>query len=257
MRIIIGIAAVSGLVFGATLTMAQDSYMVPADTPANIKRAVESDARNDRHRARDSGRKPAEILTLAGIEEGDRVIEFASVGNYYTAMLVDAVGADGHVEMVDMPWTAEIGAAGARGPAFAAEHGNATLTFVHYNEADLPNDVDVALMVLFYHDQLRESAEESVDTADLNARVFAALKPGGTYLIVDHKAEDGSDWRDVETLHRIDAQTIIDEVTAAGFALAMNSDLLANPADDRTSGVFDAGMRGNTDRAVFVFRKPM
>jgi len=257
MRLMISIAAVSGLVFGATLTMAQDAYVVHADTPANIKRAVESDARAARQRGRDSGRKPAEILTLAGIEEGDRVIELASVGNYYTEMLVDAVGADGHIEMVDMPWTAEIGAAGTRGPAFVAEHGNATLTFVHYNEAELPTDVDVAMMVLFYHDLLRESAEESVDTADMNARVFAALKPGGTYLIVDHKAEAGSGWRDVGTLHRIDAQAIIDEVTAAGFELAVNSDLLANPADDRTSSVFDAGMRGSTDRAVLVFRKPM
>jgi predicted methyltransferase len=253
MRLMIGIAAVSGLVLGATL--AQDAYMVPADTTANVKRAVESGARTDEQRARDSLRKPAEILMLAGIEEGDYVIEFAALGHYYTTMLVDAVGRNGHVEMVDMPWTDRFGGEPAR--AFAAEHNNATFTQVHYNEADLPDDVDVVTMVLFYHDLLRESAEESVDTADMNARVFAALKPGGTYLIVDHKAEDGSGWRDVGTLHRIDAQSIIDEVTAVGFELAVNSDLLANPADDRTLGMRDPAIRGSTDRAVFVFRKPM
>ena len=254
MRLMIGIAAVSGLILGATLTMAQDAYMVPADTTANVKRAVESGARTDEQRARDSLRKPGEILTLAGIEEGDYVIEFAALGHYYTTMLVDAVGSNGHVEMVDMPWTDRFGGEPAR--AFAAEHNNATFTQVHYNEADLPDDVDVVTMVLFYHDLLRESAEQSVDTADMNARVFAALKPGGTYLIVDHKAEDGSGWRDVGTLHRIDAQSIIDEVTAVGFELAVNSDLLANPADDRTLGMRDPAIRGSTDRAVFVFRKP-
>lgn len=255
MRLMIGIAAVSGLVFGATLTMAQDSYVVPADTPANVKRAVESDARTDEQRARDSLRKPAEILMLASIEEGNHIIEFAAIGHYYTTLLVDAVGTDGHVEMVDMPWTERFGGEPAR--AFAAGHDNATYTQVHYNEADLPDDVDVVTMVLFYHDLTRESAEQSVDTADMNARVFAALKPGGTYLIVDHKAEDGSGWRDATTLHRIDAQTIIDEVTAVGFELAVNSDMLANPADGRTLNMRDPAIRGSTDRAVFVFRKPM
>ena len=255
MRLMIGIAAVSGLVLGATLAAAQDSYMAPAGTPANIKRAVESDVRTDEQRARDARRKPAEILTLAGIEEGDHVIEFAAFGHYYTTLLVDAVGTDGHVEMVDMPWIERFGGEPAR--AFAAAHDNATFTQVHYNEADLPGNVDAVTMVLFYHDLTRESAEQSVDTADMNARIFAALKLGGTFLVVDHKAEDGSGRRDATTLHRIDAQTIIDEVTVAGFELTANSDMLANPADDRTLNMRDPSIRGSTDRAVFVFRKPM
>ena len=254
MRLLIGIAAVSGFFF-VTPATAQDSYSVPADTAENIRRAVESEARTDEQRVRDSLRKPAEILTLAGIEEGDYVIEFAAFGHYYTTLLVDAVGTDGHVEMVDMPWTDRFG--GERGRAFAAAHDNATYTQVHYNEADLPNDVDVVTMVLFYHDLRREAAEESVDITDMNARVFASLKPGGTYLIVDHKAEDGSGWRDAMTLHRIDAQTIIDEVTAAGFELAVDSDLLANAADGRTLNMRDPSIRGETDRAVLLFRKPM
>ena len=246
---------VSGLAFGGALTMAQDAYMAPADTAANIRRALESDARTEEQLARDSLRKPAEILTLAGIEVGDSVIEFAALGHYYTTLLVEAVGMDGHVEMVDMPWTDRFGGEPAR--AFAAEHDNATFTQVHYNEVDLPSDVDVAMMVLFYHDLTREAAEQSVDTADMNARVLDALKPGGTFLVVDHKAEDGSGWRDATTLHRIDAQTIIDEVTAAGFELAVDSDLLSNPADDRTLNMRDPAIRGSTDRAVLVFRKPM
>ena len=257
MRLMIGVLTVSGLVFGASLAGAQESasYMAPAGTPENIQRAVESDARSEEQRARDSNRKPAEILTLAGIEDGDHVIELASFGHYYTTLLVDAVGTEGHVDMVDMPWTERFGGEGAR--AFDAAHDNATFTQVHYNEADLPGNVDVVTIVLFYHDLTRESADQSADAADMNARIFSALKPGGTYLVIDHKAEDGSGWRDATTLHRIDAQTIIDEVTAAGFELAENSDLLANPADDRTLGMRDPAIRGRTDRAVLVFRKPM
>ena len=230
---------------------AQPDYAVRADAPANIKRAVESNARSAEQRARDAGRKPAETMMLADIGEGDRVIELASFGHYYTTMLVEAVGSAGHVYMIDMPWTDRFGGEGAR--AFDAAHENATYTQVHYNAAELPQNVDAALNVLFYHDLVRDE----VDTADMNARIFAALEPGGIYLIIDHRAEDGSGWRDAETLHRIDAGVIRDEVTAAGFELARDSDLLANPDDDRTQNMRAAGIRGATDQAVLVFRKPV
>ena len=247
----------TALAFLSCQAAAQDAapgYAIPAGTPANVRRAVESSERSAEQRARDAGRKPAQVLTLAGIESGDRVIEFASFGHYYTTMLVEVVGTDGHVYMVDMPWIERFGGEPAR--AFDAAHENATFTQVHYNEMDLPSGVDVALMVLFYHDLKRASADESVDTADMNERIYAALRPGGRYVIVDHTAQDGSGWRDASTLHRIDAQTIVDEVTAAGFELAVESELLANPADDRTVNMRDPSLRGNTDRALLVFRKP-
>ena len=256
MRLVTSFAAIAVCALGLSVAGAQDTgaYMIPAETPANIRSAVESSARADAQRARDAGRKPAEIMTLAGIGEGDRIIELAAFGHYYTTMLVEAVGPDGHIDMVDMPWTNGFGGDAAR--AFDAAHDNATYHQVHYNEADLPGDVDIVLCILFYHDLHRDNDADTVDTADMNARILAALKPGGTYLIVDHKAEDGSGWRDGTTLHRMGVETIREEVTAAGFELVEDSDLLANPDDDRTLVVRDPAIRGNTDRAVFVFRKP-
>ena len=233
---------------------ATDAYRLPADTPANIRAAVESSARSAEQRARDADRKPAELLALAGIEPGDRVVELASFGHYFTTLLVEAVGPDGHVYMVDMPWTDRFGGEGAR--AFEAAHPNATYVQAHYNRMELPQNVDAVLNVLFYHDLKRDSAEDSVDTADMNRRIFEALAPGGTYLVVDHKAEDGSGWRDATTLHRIDAATIRDEVTAAGFELVEDSSLLANPADDRSESMRAPALRGKTDQAVLLFRKP-
>jgi predicted methyltransferase len=90
----------------------------------------------------------------------------------------------------------------------------------------------------------------------MNRKILAALKPGGIYLIIDHKAEDGSGWRDAGTIHRRGVDTIKQEVLAAGFQLALESDLLANPRDDRTKMVFSEGTRGTTDQAFFIFRKP-
>ena len=242
--------AAGGLAAGSAGAQSAASYSVPANAPANIKRAVESPARSAEQRARDADRKPAETLMLAQIGEGDRVIELASFGHYYSAMLTEAVGPQGHVYMIDMPWTDRFGGEGAS--AFDATHDNATYQQVHYNQAELPQNVDAVLNVLFYHDLTRDE----VDTADMNERIFGALKPGGIYLVIDHKAADGSGWRDASTLHRIDPATIRSEVTAAGFELVTDSNLLANPADDRTQNMRAPELRGHTDQAVLVFRKP-
>jgi len=90
----------------------------------------------------------------------------------------------------------------------------------------------------------------------LNKAVFAALKPGGTYLIVDHVAQAGSSLRDTDTLHRIDPATVKSQVTAAGFQFVGESPLLANQADDHTKKVFDPSVQGHTDQFIYKFRKP-
>lgn len=232
------------------LSLALPGAALGQSAPAHITRAVDSATRSAEDKARDADRKPAETLALAAIPVGGRVVELASFGHYWTKMLVEAVGPSGHVHMVDMPWTDRFGGEAAR--AFDAAHENATYTQVHYNQMQLPDNVDAVLNILFYHDLTRDA----VNTADMNARIFRALKPGGIYLVIDHKAESGSGWRDASTLHRIDAATIRSEVLAAGFELAEDSALLANPADNHTLGMRDPQIRGHTDQAVLVFRKP-
>lgn len=225
-------------------------YRIPDGTPAHIRRAVESTQRTDEQRERDVARKPAEVLTLAEVEEGDHVVEFAAFGHYYTTMLVEAVGPDGRVDMYDLPYTERF--AGEASRQFDADHPTAHYRQQDYNAAEFPDGVDVVMNVLYYHDL----APNDIDTAKLNAKLYDALAPGGTYLIIDHKAEDGSGWRDAATIHRMGKETIIEEVTAAGFVLEENSELLAHPDDDRTTMVFSPGTRGATDRAVLLFRKP-
>jgi predicted methyltransferase len=225
-------------------------YVIPAGTPAHIVRAIESSERTAEQRARDYHRKPAEILTLSGIEEGDRIIEVAGFGQYFTTMLVAAVGPRGHVDVYDLPYTERF--AGPASREFDAKHANAVYHQESYNDVTFPQNVDSVWNVLYYHDL----QPQSVDTAAFNRKIFNALKPGGVYLVIDHKAEDGSGWRDAATIHRMGVDTIKQEVLAAGFELAQESDLLANPADDRSKMVFAPGTRGTTDQALFVFRKP-
>jgi predicted methyltransferase len=225
-------------------------YAMPVDTPAFIRRAVESPERTDEMRARDFHRKPAEVLELAGLREGDHVIEIAGFGQYFTTLLCAAVGPKGKIDVYDMPYTERF--AGEASRSFDAQHDNETYHQESYNDAKLPQSVDAVYIILYYHDL----KPQGVDTAAFNRKVLAALKPGGTYLVIDHKAEDGSGWRDAGTIHRMGVETIKKEVLAAGFELARESDLLANPQDDRSKMVFAPGTRGTTDQSLFVFRKP-
>lgn len=225
-------------------------YVIPAGTPIHIMSAVNAPDRTEAMTARDANRKPAETLTVAEVEPGDRILEIASFGQYYTTMLSAAVGPEGHIWMTDLPYTAERSEAPSR--AFVAAHPNTEYQLVNYNDLVFPPDLDAVHIVLYYHDL----PLNDIDVAAFNRKVFDALKPGGIYFIVDHNAPAGSGLEYTESAHRIDPQVIRDEVTAAGFVLETDSDLLRHPDDDLTTMVFTPGTRGTTDQSVLVFRKP-
>ena len=229
---------------------APEPYVIPASAPAYIKAAVESSTRTPEQKARDFNRKPAELLVMSGIKPKDRVVEFASAGQYFTPMLSDIVGPKGMVYMFDLPYTEA--RTGAASRAFVASHPNARYELIDYNLLKLPEKIDVVYIVLYYHDL----PLNKIDTAALNAKILKALKPGGIYFIVDHNARPGSGTEDTQKLHRIDPAVIKQEVTAAGFELVEESKLLARTDDDHTKMVFTPGLRGLTDQSIFKFRKP-
>jgi predicted methyltransferase len=235
-----------------TATTANDTpvYVIPKKAPKYVRHAIELSERNSEQRARDFNRKPAELLTLSGVKPGDKVIEFASFGQYFTTLLSDIVGAKGKVYMYDLPYTEQ--RAGAASRTFVEKHPNSQYELVDYNTLQLPSKVDVVFNVLYYHDL----SLNNIDIANLNKRIYDSLKPGGIFFVIDHNAEPGSGRRDTKAIHRIDPQLIKDEVLAAGFELVEESKLLAHPEDDHTKMVFTPGTRGVTDQSVFKFRKP-
>jgi predicted methyltransferase len=94
------------------------------------------------------------------------------------------------------------------------------------------------------------------DVPAFNKAVYAALKPGGLFVIIDHSAPDGSGLADTDTTHRIDAARVKSDMAAAGFVFVKESDALRNPDDPRTKLVFDPSIRGKTDQFVYIFRRP-
>ncbi len=209
-------------------------------------------SRSDEARARDAGRKPGEILRLAKIEPGQTVVDIASSADYYAPILSSVVGPRGRLIMVGPKRLEEFFPQALQfATAYAEATENVDAVIVNLDEMSIDPPVDRVLNILYYHD----TVWTGVDRAAMNKAVFDALKPGGYYLIVDHAAKTGSGEAVTQDLHRIDPATVMDEVLAAGFELAAESDALANPDDPMEEGVF-GDLRGETNRFVYLFQKP-
>ena len=95
------------------------------------------------------------------------------------------------------------------------------------------------------------------DRIAMNRSIFNALRPGGVFLVIDHSAEEGTGDSVVGDYHRIDEAFVREEIETAGFYLVGESGILSNPEDPRTISVFDASIRGSTDRFALLYRKPL
>ena len=89
----------------------------------------------------------------------------------------------------------------------------------------------------------------------MNAAVFAALKPGGIYAVVDHNRRH-MEPDNPENRRRIDPVLAIHEIQAAGFELVDFSDLHYRADDELRYEVGRKTVTGNSDRWTLKFRKP-
>jgi predicted methyltransferase len=233
----------------------------PADSA--IKAAVADARRPSADVARDVNRKPAETLRFSGVKPGDKVGELLPGGGYFTRMLSDVVGPEGHVYAIvnpPPPPSSEPAAPDAPRPgppavaAVANDYANVSVLAQNFTALAPPEKLDLVWTSQNYHDL--HLSRLHVDVGAVNEAVYDALKPGGTYLVLDHAAAPGSGLRDPDKLHRIDPAVVKQEVEAAGFVFVGQSNVLANPADDHAKPVFDPAIRGKTDQFIFKFKKP-
>jgi predicted methyltransferase len=110
---------------------------------------------------------------------------------------------------------------------------------------------------LFYHDLHTALIQaKGATAAHFNRAVYGLLKPGGSYIIVDHAAAVAVGTGDAQSLHRIEPAFAREEVEAAGFVLDAESTMLANKDDAHSIKVFDPSIKGETDRFAYRFVKP-
>ena len=227
-----------------------------AQAPADLRILLASDSRSEADRARDAGRKPADVVEFLGIVAGMRVMDVIAASGYYTEVLSLVVGPDGHVVAQNPPGVLQM-RDGVNEKAISARLADDRLPNVsrlNGNVAEISADggtYDAAITALNFHDIYNRGGPEGA-LASLQA-IYAVLKPGGIFGIIDHVGVAGAD--NVE-LHRIEKSLAIETAKAAGFVVEGDANILANAADDHTQGVFAEGVRGNTDRFVLKFVKP-
>jgi len=224
----------------------------PAVNP-NLEAALTDARRPAADTERDALRHPREILAFSGVQPGWRVADIGPGGGYYTRLFSVAVGPEGRVYAIDRPNTPERTRAIL---AVAPAYPNVTVVQQGYQGWTTDEPLDAIFISQIYHDF--HLSVLNVDVPRLNREMFAALKPGGVLVIIDHAAVDGAvaGTDGATATHRIDRAQVVREVTAAGFVLEEESEVLRNPADNRTERVFESDIRGRTDQFVLRFRKP-
>ncbi len=227
-----------------------------------IAAVLASPDRSAADRNNDVRRKPADMLAFIGIRPGMTALDISAGGGYTTELLARAIGPGGRVygqnpprDSANPPPRPAVPEGGAAPPAPGAGGTRATVTpparqtlsdrartpaiaqitpvsrkFDDPVPPEIaPGTLDLATLMFNYHDL----SYMGVDRASMNRAVFAALKPGGIYVIADHSGRPGTGISEAGTLHRMEEAFLRREIEAAGFRLAASGDFLRNPADPR------------------------
>jgi predicted methyltransferase len=235
------------------------SLLVTARAPAqdakmpDYQSIVAAPDRSDADRQTDQRREPAKLLAFTGVKEGMAVLDMEANAGYTTELLARAVGPTGKVYAQDPAFMVERYIKDkfdnrAKSPAMK----NVVHVIRDFDDP-IPPDVsglDLITFLYAYHDV----TYMPVDRAKMNAKMFAALKPGGFLVIADHSAKPGAGTTVSKTLHRIDEATLRQEIEAAGFKLVNEGDFLHHAEDPRDVPVFHPAVP--VDEFVLKFQKP-
>jgi predicted methyltransferase len=235
-------------VFAAVLISAP---ALAQNVPPAIAAAVADPGRPQTDRDRDANRKPAETLAFVGVRPGMVVAELAPGRGYYTRILAKAVGPRGKVYAIAT--TAQAARPGGLDAlnALAAAYPNIKIVTVDYPTMMLPEKADLFWTTENYHDFHNNGG----DIAALDKAVFNNLKPGGIFYVEDHSAAPGAGLAATSQFHRMDEAVAKSELTAAGFRLDGEGDLLHNPADDRAGSNSETG-HFSSDRFMLRMKRP-
>jgi len=225
-----------------------------------IDSAIAGDWRSADNKARDGARHPKETLAFFGVHPGQTVIEITPGGGWYTEILAPLLRGNGtYVAAIASAASSEYN---ARGNAkfrekLGADASHFDATTIAEFDPKAPNfgadgSADVVLTFRNVHNWV------GAGTAEAMFKAFnAVLKPGGTLGVVDHRAADNADPASLEKSGYLTTASVIKLATDAGFQLADQSEINANPKDtkDYEKGVWTLPpvlTLGDTDREKYV-----
>lgn len=233
----------------AAVALAGPAFAAPdSAATAQYQAAIANPARTDEDRKGDVKRKPAEFLAFAKVRPGMKVMDISAGAGATSALLAAAVGPGGAVWAQNAKPAPKLDARLAAAP-MANLH-----PLVAPFDAPVPAatpPLDLVTINMSYHD----IANTPTDRAAMNKHLYDALKPGGTLVVIDNAAKEGSGLSATKTLHRIEEAAVVSELSRAGFALDARSDYLHVAADPREEPFFKMDGRPDDKFALRFVKK--
>ncbi|MDP2241759.1 MAG: methyltransferase domain-containing protein [Burkholderiales bacterium] len=214
---------------------------------------VHTQDRSDADRVIDQRRQPEKLLSFYAVRPGMRVLDLGAGGGYNTELLARVVGPKGVVYAQNNRYFLDNFVKGRFDERLKKPEMSNVVHAVREFDDPVPpqaRDLDLVTFNFVYHD----TAWLGTDRMKMNRAVFAALKPGGVYIVVDHSGRPGTGISEAKTLHRIDEGVVRKEVEAAGFKLIAEAGFLRNAGDPRDASVFKPKIPN--DEFVLKFIKP-
>ena len=223
-----------------------------------LDKALADPARKEARDAADARRKPGPLIALAGVKPGDKVLDLIPGTGYWTRIFSKTVGPEGKVYAVWPQAYARMAMGNVqtlRQLSADKYYGNIVTEVQPTTTLTAPEQLDVVWTSQNFHDYPDEFMGKG-DPSALAKDALKLLKPGGTFMVIDHRAKPGRGLADTDTLHRVDPVTVRQIAEAAGFRFAGESKVLENPDDPLDIPVFDKPIRGNTSQFAYKFVKP-
>lgn len=230
----------------------------PTRTPANV--------------ARDGARHPTETLAFFGVKPGDTVVELWPGGGWYTEILAPLTQSGGGTLYAAAPWERGLNTIRKWQEAKPDAYGAVKLAEFPATGAGpkVPDgSADVVLTFRNVHNWRFGGMDK---TAEAFQQIYAMLKPGGVLGVVDHRLPEAMDSALEEKSGYMKRSSIVAFAEAAGFKLAGESEVNANPRDthDYEKGVWSLPPTltnkdvdrekyvaiGESDRMTLKFVKP-
>ena len=236
-------------------TLAQASDFSPVET--KLKAAMSADGRSEAEVERDRNRSPVETLEFFGLRDDMKVIELLPGGGWYTRLLAPVMAENGEFyvalgtgrvkeRVLNQDGFEHVIVVAEDAKIYRPEGSRFYALEIDTLEVE---DADIVFTFRNYHNFAAEGR------AAMNRAVFAALKPGGIYAVVDHSRRH-MEADNSENRRRVDPVLAIREIEAAGFEFVDFSDLHFRPDDELRYEVGRKTVTGNTDRWTLKFRKP-
>ncbi|MFC3711637.1 class I SAM-dependent methyltransferase [Sphingoaurantiacus capsulatus] len=254
------LAAAAALSVGAVAQTAKPAAAKHDHNAMLLDQAIAGAHRSAANKARDPYRHPKETLAFFGIKPNMTVVEIAPGGGWYTEILGPYLANGGTLYAAAANPAASERAAKSVADfktKLAATPGTAKVQVTsfakdHYANLAPAGSADAVLTFRNVHNWYSGGF-----APDAFKAFYAALKPGGTLGVVEHRLPEARPDEQQKTSGYMKRSEVVKLAEAAGFKLAGESEVNANPKDtaDYPDGVWTLPPNyrlGDVDRAKYA-----